>query len=175
MNYEIEDRAREQAAAQADNITAMLERRDHAYSCRWEGDPGSCDAHLGAATIGELDFFDPLRDYHEGESAQEDIDQSPLSVEIRSGWTAPWAECEPYEFRIVLCTGGPAVQIRGTIGVNGEPDTAWLEYQDWGTPWVQYTDDPGIHRDEVLSDTLREYSRCFIGGTKSPGWFGERR
>jgi hypothetical protein len=202
------DRAREQAAAQADNITAMMQRLDHATAgflrhgqrCDWYDNPGSCDAVLGAATTEEirlfgegevhveleLDLIDPdghhrlrrrlrLREYHNVESAQEDIDQSPLSVEVRSDWQPPGVPngearpLEAVEFRITLCsnfraglamfqTGGPAVQIRGDIDIEGNPLSAWLEYQDWGTPWKKYTD---YHR-PGLSDAIIEYSRYFI-------------
>lgn len=47
------------------------------------------------------------------------------------------AEAEDEEFMILLSTGGPALRIRGELS-SGEPDRAWLEYQDWGTPWTEH-------------------------------------
>lgn len=46
---------------------------------------------------------------------------------------------EPEEFRILLSTGGPALQIRGELN-HGEPSRCWLEHQDWGTPWTRFFD-----------------------------------
>jgi hypothetical protein len=71
------------------------------------------------------------------DDARQRIDEDPLSVEVRSDWSAPGESLEATEFRILLCTGGPAVQIRGELD-RGEPVRAWLEYQDWGTPWTRY-------------------------------------
>jgi hypothetical protein len=39
---------------------------------------------------------------------------------------------------------------------NGEPHRAWLEVQDWGTPWTRYFD--------IEQDTLLAYARCFYFG-----------
>ena len=66
------------------------------------------------------------------DDARQRIREDPFSVEVRSDWTNPGEPLEPSEFMILLCTGGPAVRI------VGEPCRAWLEYQDWGTPWTRY-------------------------------------
>ena len=85
--------------------------------------------------------------------------ESPLSVEVRSGWYAPGAEddADPAaEYRIMLSWGGPAARIVGDLDVYGQPETATLEVQDWGTPWTEYTgDDP---------DVLLRYARFFYYG-----------
>lgn len=78
----------------------------------------------------------------EGEEMSEDdirqrIEESPLSVEVRSGWHAPGEPGEDDEFMILLSTGGPALRIMGEFGQYHEPARAWLEYQDWGTPWTE--------------------------------------
>lgn len=93
------------------------------------------------------------------EDAERRILEAALSVEVRSDWRTPRDEPVDTEFRILLCTGGPAVQIRGELDRYGEPCRAWLEYQDWGTPWITRVNDIG---DEMA---LLEYARCF--------WFGE--
>ena len=92
------------------------------------------------------------------DEARERIQNDALSVEVRSGWKLIGYDndFEAEEFKILLCTGGPAVQIRGELG-NGEPSDAWIEYQGWGTPWTK--------ADGVIdSDTLLKYCREFYFG-----------
>lgn len=72
------------------------------------------------------------------ENASEEIQENPLSVEVRSGWCAPGTTLEPAEYRILLCFGGPAVQITGEFDVHNRPASVRLEYQDWFTPWEEY-------------------------------------
>jgi len=85
-----------------------------------------------------------------GDKAAEDatrteIEELPLEVLVRSGWHRPGEAMEPYEppeeYQILLGTGGPAVRIVGTLNRLGEPETAVLEYADWGTPWTAYPAD----------------------------------
>lgn len=90
------------------------------------------------------------------EEAEQRISEDALSVEIRSGWTTLGHPLEAEEFRILLTTGGPAVQIRGELGRHNEPSRAWLEVQDWGKPWTQYFD--------ADSDVLLTYSQQFCFG-----------
>jgi hypothetical protein len=42
------------------------------------------------------------------------------------------------EYRILLCTGGPAVQITGNLSSYNEPAAATLQHQDWFLPWTDY-------------------------------------
>lgn len=90
------------------------------------------------------------------EQARERIQEDPLEVQVRSDWTSPSEELTASEFMILLCTGGPAVRIVGELSEHGEPERAWLEYQDWGTPWTRFYD--------VESDTLVEYASHFYFG-----------
>jgi hypothetical protein len=76
------------------------------------------------------------------DEARENVQNDPLSVEVRSGWTSHGDTMTAEEFRIVLCTGGPHVEIRGELD-NGTPSRAWMVYQDWGTPLTQYSDIEG--------------------------------
>jgi hypothetical protein len=96
---------------------------------------------------------------YEGD-AEQPILESPLSVEVRYGWYAPGAEQlsdTPDEYRIMLAWGGPAARIVGKLDIHGQPETAVLEVQDWGTPWTEYTaEDP-----EVL---LRYAQFFYFGG-----------
>lgn len=78
----------------------------------------------------------------EPEDAQDDarqvITEDALSVQVRSDWHNPGEDSEASEFMILLCTGGPAVRIIGELSEYKEPESARLEYQDWGTPWTSY-------------------------------------
>lgn len=86
------------------------------------------------------------------DEARENVQNDPLSVEVRSGWDIVGGDLSAAEFRIVLCTGGPHVEIRGELD-NGTPSRAWLQYQDWGTPLTQYF--------EVEGSTLLAYCQEF--------------
>jgi hypothetical protein len=88
------------------------------------------------------------------------IQEDALSVEVRTDWEpvdvySKGVASSAVEFRILLPTGGPASRIRGELS-NGEPDRAWLEVQDWGTPWVRYHD--------IAQETLLTYARLFYYG-----------
>jgi hypothetical protein len=118
-------RALEQAQAQLDSIKEMVEALRNANT-------------------------DEERD-----AARETILEDPLTVEVRSGWVTPGRDMEPEEYMILLCTGGPAVRITGSLNQFFEPDTAKIEYQDWFTPWVEMAIST---QDETA---LLEYSREF--------------
>ena len=90
------------------------------------------------------------------DTAERRIHEDVLSVEVRSGWGAVGDCLQPEEFAILIATGGPAVRIRGELDENREPHRAWLEVQDWGTPWTQYFD--------ASQETLLAYARCFYFG-----------
>jgi hypothetical protein len=75
----------------------------------------------------------------DSDEARENVQNDPLSVEVRSGWDIVGGDLSAAEFRIVLCTGGPHVEIVGELD-NGTPSRAWLQYQDWGTPMTRYFD-----------------------------------
>lgn len=93
------------------------------------------------------------------EEARERIQESPLSVQVRSGWYTP-GECgvpAPEEFEVLLSTGGPALRILGELDEHGEPARAWLEYQDWGTSWTHFYVKGG-------TDDLLAFCQCFYFG-----------
>lgn len=79
--------------------------------------------------------------FDDADALRERIYEMPLSVDVRMGWHTPGAShtLRPCEYQILLTTGGPALRIVGDLTIGGEPDTARLEYQDWGTPWTAYT------------------------------------
>ncbi len=93
------------------------------------------------------------------EEAQERIYEDPLSVLVRSDWHEVGGTSYDAEFEILLCTGGPACRIVGALD-RGQPmdGTIRVEYQDWGTPWVEYY--PGS---EALSDVLDYCNQFYYG------------
>lgn len=95
----------------------------------------------------------------DSEGMRERIQESPLSIEVRSGWYSPTGETQPSEdFMILLSTGGPALRIRGELSEYCEPTRAWLEYQDWGTPWTEY------HGEGCEHKTLLTFCKQFYFG-----------
>lgn len=94
------------------------------------------------------------------ENTREAIESNALEVLVRSGWIAPGntEDAEYTEFKILLCTGGPAVRIIGTLDEHSQPETANLEYQDWGTPWTEY------QLDNDDNTTLLDFARHFNFG-----------
>lgn len=96
-------------------------------------------------------------EYESLEDAERAIREDPLSVEVRTGWYPPGDDKpDPEEFQILLCTGGPAVRIRGELDQWAEPASARLQYQDWFTPWTDY-----LETDEA---TLLAFCREFYFG-----------
>lgn len=72
------------------------------------------------------------------ETIREEIQDSPLSLQVRSDWSDLGSAPEPTELCILLSIGGPALRIVGTLGRFNCPEDCRLEYQDWGTPWTEY-------------------------------------
>lgn len=73
------------------------------------------------------------------EDAEQRIQESALSVEVRDDWRAVGDDVgDAVEFQILLSTGGPALRIMGELDEHNQPRRAWLEYQDWGTPWTHH-------------------------------------
>jgi len=151
------NRAREAALATLESIKVMVKRLEH--ECTSED---SCD--LTDAEIYEgLDLYhhghekasdEEREQYHNQDKAREQIDEDPLSVEVRSGWASLSDKLEPGEYKILLCWGGPAVRIIGDLD-NSEPYTARLEYQDWFTPWEE------LYLDAEGTEILISYARVF--------------
>jgi hypothetical protein len=100
-------------------------------------------------------------DVESREGALQNILEDPLSIEVRSGWTVLGQGLVAEEFNILLATGGPAVRIVGELDQYKEPARAWLEVQDWFTPWTEYT---GGYDGGRYMETLLTYARCFYFG-----------
>jgi hypothetical protein len=121
----------------------------------WDAENGEELAELTAAATLDGDLLESRED------AETRIQEDALSVEVRSGWVSPGhPDFEPEEFVILLCTGGPAVRIRGEIS-GGQPSRAWLEVQDWFKPWTEYT---GSYGEAPVRDILLAYASQFYFG-----------
>lgn len=93
------------------------------------------------------------------DDARREIEESVLSVQVRSGWYNPGDDLttnSAEEYEILLSTGGPALRIFGRLNQYCEPESAELQMQDWGTPWTRYP---------APEATLLAFAQCF--------WFGE--
>lgn len=93
------------------------------------------------------------------EAIQQQIYELPLSILVRDDWHEPGIPSEEGgEYEILLCTGGPAVRIVGPLDGHNEPDDAFLQCQDWFTPWESVT------LDGETQLALQEFARNFYFG-----------
>ena len=164
------DSIRERVAALECNYNLLEELRGENQSLIFdfeEASPGDDEEkarnaladweHENSEELAELEAA--AGDCKDVEEARERIEQDALSVEVRSDWHTPGdEEAKPSQFRILLCTGGPAVQIRGELNEYSEPSRAWLEVQDWFVPWAE------MYLGEGSQDVLLTYARCFYFG-----------
>jgi len=158
--------AKEQAKAQLDSIRRMVAAThvDHDRLDELIQEFADLKEHGDVQNwpqAGEyMELMEQANGMEDGEMARQAIYEGPLSIEVRSGWVSPGSDMDgmvPEEFQILLCTGGPAVRIMGELDEYGLPTRAWLEYQDWGTPWIHYYEADS-------QDVLVEYSSFFFGG-----------
>jgi len=75
---------------------------------------------------------------HDMDAIEEEIFNSPLSVEVSSGWTPVGEKLKPAKYNLLMTTGGPGTRIVGDLDTEGIPATVDIEYQDWNTPWTKY-------------------------------------
>ena len=131
------ERAEQQAGAQLASIEDLVACLEHAESCT--------DTACGADCP------------HDVDEAQEAIRDDALSVDVRTDWHCVGAveAAKPTHYKILLCWGGPAVQIVGTLDDFNQPDSARLQYQDWFTEWTDY---PLTQEEE---ETLLKYAQQF--------------
>jgi len=128
------DNSRQQAFAQVEGIVEMVKRLENA---RESGDQQAID------------------------EARNLIHSDPLSVQVRTAWEdpnrlqKPDIDVQPHEYKILLCTGGPAVRIIGNLNEYGRPRNAYVEHQDWNEPWTK------IALSEEEAQTVIEYARHF--------------
>lgn len=167
MQAEEQDNSRRQALAQYESICDMVDALEFAE----EHSSDTIVANDDETDWVNLDederetFTRLLGDYSaddltDPDSCRERIEQDALSVEVRSDWYTPGADEDdkaPAEYRILLCTGGPAVQIVGDLDQYKQPSSARLIHQDWFKPWTEVIEG-------VAQSTLLRYARCFYFG-----------
>jgi hypothetical protein len=154
------DQQTDNARGWMSTIGAMMDRLEHAQNnCPW-GKCTTTDEEITNAL--ELIPGVPLttedrETYHDEDDATDRIQESPLSVDVRSGWHSPGSSPEPDEYQILLTWGGPAARITGNLDNYGQPCSARLERQDWGTPWT-------THQSHYSSPVLLTYAAAFYFG-----------
>lgn len=166
MTTETKDTARDQAIAQVASITEMVAALEVDYDRLQElrddrdGFVDSIDGPPELDTPAQWVLKNPdeaeeLADLEEAAGGCEDQDEAreriledALSVEVRSGWSLVGeGQMAPEEFRIVLCTGGPHVELVGDLDDHNEPSRVRVLYRDWGTSGELFDFD----RDVVLT------------------------
>jgi hypothetical protein len=165
------DTARDQAIAQCQSIVGMVAaltadyaRRDElrderdAFEVSDEYDTAETRAAWALANpddAAELQALDDVcGECNDADEARQRIQEDALSVEVRSGWASPGEKMESEEFRIVLCTGGPHVEIVGDLD-RSEPSRPRVIFKDWGDSGELFDFD----HDAVLA-----YCGCFYFG-----------
>ena len=124
MTTQERDTAKEQARAQLDGIVELMKALPDG---------------------GEIDG-----DTLTSEQVLDRIQEDPLSLQVRTDWYTPGeTDNKPTDYNILLCTGGPACRIIGDLDEYGQPETARIEYQDWGTPWTEYRETT-VEEDDFL-------------------------
>lgn len=154
VDYDRLDELREERAGSSEPSRVLLLREKPGAAINPEGADWWEDAYPEEAEeLAQLEAA--AGECTNQEEAQQRIQEDALSVEVRSGWGSPGEKMEPYEFRIVLCTGGPHVEIQGDLDQHNEPDSVRILYSDWGTSGELFDFD----RDAVLT-----YCRQFYFG-----------
>jgi len=87
--------------------------------------------------------------YTSRDEVEQTIQEDPLCIELNGTWSLGKAPVANKAY-ILLCTGGPAVRIVCELDDNMQADRAYLQYQDWGTPWIDYYESGS-------NDTLLDY------------------
>lgn len=141
-----------------DRLAELREERDaHNAEGPEVGNEWNFEYPDEAAELAELE--QAAGEYESEDDAREAIQDDALSVEVRSGWESAGAELTPSEYRIVLSTGGPHVEIRGELNEHNEPESARLYHCDWFEGSQEYIGDS----DEM--NALLTYARQFYFGS----------
>jgi len=129
-----ENRAADNAAAWADSIETIYEAWQFCQDDAMEDREISPEAKR---VLREHDY-DGTNKSETLEAIEQEMRESILSLEVRSGWHSPGDYDGPEEFMLLLSTGGPALRLIGDLDQHGEPRRCWLEHQDWFKPWAEY-------------------------------------
>ena len=127
------------------------ERNGYAHYSTWEAyylldcwiDSTSADNPEGDKSKWNQECHDLFKELHEleyndedsREWIQENICNSALSVEVRTGWYQVGEDDGgPDEFRIVFSTNGPHFEMRGKLDKYNEPCQVEVYVMQWGEP-----------------------------------------
>ena len=139
-------------------MTEALEARKHAI----QEARAHLDAILELVTAIECARANGYSTFDGEEMSLDELEERarewPLSVLVRSNWISPGGEMLASEYEVLLCTGGPAVRIRGDLSEHCEPETVRLECQDWFITWDRLSIDP----DEA--EALLRFAELFCFG-----------
>lgn len=147
------DTAHDQAIAQVESIVRMVAALELDYDRLEELRGIESPDEDEARELAELE--EAAGGCESEDDARQRILEDALSVEVRSSWHTPGESPEPSEFRILLCTGGPHVEIVGELDDSNEPCRARVLYRDWSESGELFVFD----RESVLT-----YCRCFYFG-----------
>ena len=177
QNPVVTDTAQDQARAQFESIAAMVARLTHANECTTPDDCPLTAQDIADALerYPDATSWTELRaNYHDPDEAEQRIHEDALSVQVRNDWHDPGKPggTDPAEYEILLCTGGPAVRIRGTLDQYSQPDTARLDYSDWGTPWTQYRHPIAFDDLHDAAAELTRYREPLLAYARQ-FWYGE--
>jgi hypothetical protein len=166
------DTAKDQAIAQCSSIVEMIAALDCDYErlaeLREERDAFAEEyrdvfgdvafewrAQNPDSAIELADLEDAAGDCIDEDDARQHIEGDALSVEIRSDWGSPGEDMQAGEFRILLCTGGPHVEIVGDLDEYKQPSRPRILYKDWGESGELFDFD---------HDTVTRYCSVFYFG-----------
>ena len=163
-----EDQARAQVASICEMVAALHCDYDRIEELREECEEphaDDCAQRLHSAaecTCGKSEKCAELVELEEAagecsdaDDARQRIEEDALSVEVRSDWCAPGEQMTAGEFRILLCTGGPHVELIGDLDQYQQPDRVRVLYKDWGESGELFDFD---------RETVLEYCRVFYFG-----------
>jgi hypothetical protein len=110
----------------------------------------------------QLDEIQRMSDLLDSDADNDDLQEElwglAISQEVRSGWRTLGQDLEADMYRLVLCTGGPHVEIVGSLGAHGDPDSAVLYCQDW------YTAKEEVTLSEPEQELLLWFAQSFYWG-----------
>ena len=116
-------------------------------------------AEQAQAQLDEIQRLSDLLDKDpDNDDLQEELRGLALSQEVRSCWQTVGQELEAGMYRLVLCTGGPHVEVTGSLGLGGDPDIGTLWFSDWGTQLTQ------VNLTEPEQELLLWFAQSFYWG-----------
>lgn len=91
-----------------------------------------------------LDEANEAGKVEEVENLEQEIDEQDYGTSVQKTYS------------ITLAGGGPAMRVFGDLDEHNQPETAELQYQDWGTPWTKLPVS-GEQEDLLLRYASRKY------------------